>query len=127
MDSNSLNNEKEIEFFRLLIKFSNSSNNFSCNVPKTWNIKKLKNFISYSFKNEINKFNIIYCGKMLQKEEEILTNIFRKEEDLYMIFISYKQIEKKDSKIEQNLKDPSKFDVVGDFIIFNFFLNIFFL
>ena len=49
---------------------------------------------------------------MLQNEEQIISTIFKKEEKLNIIFISYKQNEKKESKIEQNLKDPSKFDVV---------------
>jgi len=114
MESNSnQEKEKEKEFCKILIRFSSSSNNFSCTIPYIWTVKKLKNFIGYSFKNELsNNFNIIYCGKMLQNEEQIISTIFKKEEKLNIIFISYKQNEKKESKIEQNLKDPSKFDVV---------------
>jgi hypothetical protein len=105
--------EKDFENIRILIRFSSLSNNFSCSFPKLWTVKRLKNFIGFCFKNEYsNNFNIIYCGKILQNDEQILSNIFKKEEILNMIFISYKQNEKKESKIEKNLKDPTKFDVV---------------
>ena len=106
MESNSnQEKEKEKEFCKILIRFSSSSNNFSCTIPYIWTVNKLKNFIGYSFKNELsNNFNIIYCGKMLQNEEQIISTIFKKEEKLNIIFISYKQKEKKESKIEQNIK-----------------------
>ena len=106
--------EKEKDSIKILIRFSSSSINFSCTIPLIWTVKKMKNFIGFSFKNELNPtFNIIYSGKILQNNDDIISSVFKKEEKLNMIFISYKQNEKKESKIEQNLKDPTKFDVVN--------------
>ena len=82
--------EKELDYYRVLIRFSSNSNNFSCMIPKDWTVKVLKNFISFSFKNEVNQnFSIIYCGKILQKDEEEISNIFKKDEILNLIFISF--------------------------------------
>jgi hypothetical protein len=108
-----LKEQKEFGFFMVLIKFSSSSNNFSCFIPKIWTVNKLKNFISYNFKCDKSAINIIYCGKILSNNDSFISEIFKIEEKINMIFVSYKQIEKKDFKLEQNMKDPTKFDMVN--------------
>ena len=107
-------NEDEIEHCRVLLRFSLSQNNYSCQIPKNWTIKTLKNFILHSFKNELrNSFTLIYCGKIMHNDDQIISSILKKEETLNQIFVTIKnEASKQESKLEKNLKDPKKFDVV---------------
>lgn len=107
-------NEDEIEYYRILLRFSLSQNNYSCQIPKDWTVKILKNFILHSFKNELrNNFTLIYSGKILQNEEQIISSIIKKDETLNQIFVTIKNDNtKQESKLEKLLKDPKKFDVV---------------
>lgn len=116
-------NENEIELYRVLLRFSFSQNNYSCYIPKNWTVKILKNFILFSFKNELrNNFTLIYCGKIMQNDDQLISSILKKEETLNQIFVTIKnEASKQESKLEQNLKDLKKFDIVN----FKFYLNFF--
>jgi len=106
--------EKEIDNFRILLRFSMSQNNYSCQVPANWSVKMLKNFILHSFKNELkNNFVLIYSGKILQNEDQLISSILKKEETLNQIFVTIKnETSKQESILDKSLKDPKKFDVV---------------
>jgi GTP-binding protein EngB required for normal cell division len=105
--------DREQEYYRVLLRFSSSQNNYSCLIPKNWTVKILKNFLNYSFKNEIkSSFSIIYSGKILLKDDQLISSILKKEEKLNQLFITLKSDKIKESKLEKNLKDPKKFDVV---------------
>lgn len=108
-------NDKEIENVILVIRFSSSQNNYSCRIPKNWTLKILKKFIAFSFKQEIkNTFSLIYSGKILSNENQVISSIFKNDEKLYQIFVSGKnEPNKHESKLENNLKDPKKFDIVS--------------
>ncbi len=107
--------EEEIDFFKVLLRFSLSQNNYSCQIPKLWSVKTLKNFILHSFKNELsNNLTLIYSGKLLQNEDQLVSTIFKKDEILNQIFVAIKQDNSKiESKLEKNMKDSKKFDMVS--------------
>jgi len=107
--------ENEIENYRVLLRFSISQNNYSCLIPKKWTVKILKNFILHSFKNELRtNLTLIYCGKILQNEDQLISSILKKEELLNQIFVTIKnEGSKQESNLEKNLKDPKKFDIVS--------------
>lgn len=106
--------DNEIENYRVLLRFSLSQNNYSCQIPKSWTVKMLKKFILHSFKNELrNNFTLIYCGKILQNDDQVISTILKKEELLNQIFVTIKnEGAKQESKLEKNLKDSKKFDIV---------------
>ncbi len=106
--------ENQMEYHRVLLRFSLSQNNYSCQIPNNWTVKILKSFILFSFKNELrNNFTLIYSGKILQNDDQPISSILKKEEILNQIFVTIKnEASKQESKLEKNLKDSKKFDVV---------------
>jgi len=106
--------ENKIKYCRILLRFSLSENNYSCQIPKNWTVRILKNFILHSFKNELKyNFTLICYGKIMQNDDQVISTILKKEETLNQIFVSIKnENSKRESKLEKLLKDPKKFDVV---------------
>ena len=43
----------------ILLRFSPNGKNISMVIPNNWNVKKLKNFINYAFKDDVKNNKII--------------------------------------------------------------------
>lgn len=85
---------------RLVLRFTPSGKVFSLVIPSLWTIKKLKNFIDYTFKEEIknSKVNLFYGAKLLTNENAPLSTILNKNEELNQIIINLKSKEDQPSQ-----------------------------
>ena len=67
---------------------------------------------------------MIYSGKIVQNDDMLISSFIKIEEKLNQIFVSVKNDNsKQESKLEKNLKDSKKFDVVILYSNINIFIT----
>jgi len=116
--------------FKLVLRFTHSQNVVSIQIPLTWTVKKLKNFINYAYKDEIKyRKNVnLYCrGKLLNftnDENTILFNLFPNNDEIKQIIVNIKNREDELDNTKNTSDQPvNNSEATRNEIVINFFKN----
>jgi hypothetical protein len=110
-DSNPNNTQNKATFSntRIVLRFSSVGKVFSFLMPLSWTVKRLKNFISYSFKEDVKNslINLYYGARLIQNENSLVEAYLNQEKDrseLHQIIVVLKTKE----QINDNKNTPNK-------------------
>ena len=95
------------------MRFASQSKTYSLLIPSTWNIKKLKSFINYAFKEEVkaNIINLFYGARLLSNENLNISSIFQERDAINQLIVSLKPKEnllKNENKSKTSIENPSE-------------------
>ena len=108
--------QEEKKQIRVVLRFASQSKTYSLLIPSTWNVKKLKSFITYAFKEDVktNMINLFYGARLLSKENMIISSIFQDKDAINQLIVSLKPKEiltnenKRKTSIEKNSSETIK-------------------
>jgi hypothetical protein len=91
---NSKNEKSYTNYFLIILRFSSSSKVYSIKIPNTWTVKRLENFIEYSFREEVKNsvINLFFGAKKFDNPYECLSAFLKPgANELNQIIVSVKK------------------------------------